>query len=153
MSSEDRPISNRTPRSMASSNTRNGGKWTEARFRSFIKGALRSASNRWGPKFEVKKEARIERGVYLCAGYQRKPHKTPATLPPKPGNSRRRQVAVDHIEPIVDPAVGFTTWDEVIDKMFCEKEGLQLLCPDCHDHKTADERKIRNGTRRELPEG
>jgi hypothetical protein len=28
--------------------------------------------------------------------------------------------------------------------MFCEADGLQLLCPDCHDEKTADERKVRN---------
>lgn len=126
------------------SKTRNGGTWTESRFQSFIKSALRSASNRWGPKYEVKKNARLSRGVYLCAGYRREPHETPATLPPKPGGKKRRQAAVDHIHPIVDPREGFVSWDRVIERMFVEAEGLQLLCPDCHDAKTADERKLAN---------
>lgn len=122
---------------------RNGGQWTEARFNSFIKGALRAASSRWGPKYETKKNARIKRGVYLCAGYYRDSHEVPASLPPKPGNIRRRQVAVDHIEPVVDPKVGFVDWDEVVKRMFVEVEGFQLLCPECHDNKTADERSER----------
>lgn len=122
---------------------RNGRQWTEARFHSFIKSALRAASNRWGPKHEAKKAARIRRGVYLCAGYRRGPHETPASLPPKPGNKKRRQVAVDHILPVVDPVEGFAGWDKLIERMFCEADGFQLLCPDCHDLKTADERSVR----------
>ena len=120
----------------------NSGTWTEARMHSFIKSALRAASNRWGPKYEVQKAARIERGIYLCAGYKRKAHSVPASLPPKPGNKRRRKVTVDHINPIIDPACGFQTWDELISNLFCEADGLQLLCSDCHTAKTKDERSI-----------
>ena len=120
----------------------NSGMWTEARFHSFIKSALRAASNRWGPKYEVQKAARIERGIYLCAGYKRKPHSVPASLPPKQGNKRRRKVTVDHIVPIIDPTKGFETWDKLISNLFCEVDGLQLLCSDCHTDKTKDERKL-----------
>lgn len=123
---------------------RNSGKWTESRFRQFVIGALRSASNRWGPKFEVVKEARVERGVYLCAGYKKRPHRVPASLPPQPGKSKRlKNVYVDHIHPVVDPKKGFTTFDEFIERLFVEKDALQLLCLECHTRKTADEKELR----------
>lgn len=124
--------------------THNGGRWTAARFHSFIKSALRAASNRWPPKFEVKKAARLDRGVYRCAGYQREAHSVPASLPPKPGNKRRiNNAVIDHIHPVIDPATGFTTWDDVIERLFCEADGFQLLCHECHSRKTADERQER----------
>lgn len=123
----------------------NGGQWTAARFHSFIKSALRAASKRWGPKWEVKKAARVERGVYRCAGYKRPPHNVPASLPPPPGKKRRIDNAVvDHILPIIDPKKGFESWDKVIERMFCEADGLQLLCHDCHSAKTKDEREVKN---------
>ncbi len=122
----------------------NSGKWTDARFRSFIRGGLRSISMRWPPKNEVKKNARIERGLYLCAGYKTRPHEVPTSLPPLPGNKRRiNNSVVDHIQPVVDPSVGFVDWNTLIERLFCEEDGFQLLCNECHKHKTADERKVR----------
>ncbi len=122
----------------------NDGQWTPARFRSFIRGGLRSISMRWPPKHEVKKEARVSRGVYTCAGYGRKAHDVTVSLPPSPGNKRRvNNVVVDHLHPVVNPSVGFVSWDELIDRLFCEAEGLQVLCLACHSLKTADERKQR----------
>lgn len=126
---------------------KNGGRWTSARFHSFIKSALRAASNRWPPKFEVKKKARIERGIYLCAGYKRKAHQVPASLPAPKGKKRRvNNALVDHIQPVVDPSTGFTSWDDLIERLFCEEDGLQVLCHECHQRKTEDER-IRSSER------
>ncbi len=123
---------------------RNSGKWTEARFRSFIRGGLRSISMRWPPKNEVKKDARVQRGVYLCAGYKTKAHEVSASLPPKAGNKRRiNNAVVDHRSPVVDPIDGWISWDMFIMRLFCEEDGFQLLCHECHKHKTSDERKIR----------
>lgn len=123
--------------------TRNGGEWTEARFHSFVKSALRSASMRWPPKGRVKKKARIERGVYKCAGYKRRAHKVNASLPPPKGKKKRiNNAVVDHINPIIDPRTGFTNWDSTIERMFCEEDGLQVLCHDCHKRKTDDEKAI-----------
>ena len=50
--------------------------------------------------------------------------------------------AVDHIDPVV-PLAGFDSWDNVIERMFCEVDGLQLLCDDCHKTKTTEERLLR----------
>lgn len=126
--------------------TRNSGTWTEARFFNFIKGALRQASNRWPPKYKVKTEARVERGKYKCAGYNREAHIVDASLPPIKGNKRRiNNAVVDHIEPVV-PLTGFISWDDIIERMFCEVDGLQVLCYDCHNKKTREERQKRNAS-------
>ncbi len=123
---------------------RNGGTWTDARFKSFIRGGLRSISMRWPPKNRVKVRARIARGVYVCEGWKRSSHEVSASLPPKPGNKRRiNNAVVDHIQPVVDPRVGFVDWNTLIKRLFCEEDGFQLLCHDCHSAKTADERKLR----------
>jgi len=118
--------------------TRNSGQWTEARYRSFIISALRKVSSRWGPKNEAKREARHyeklpnENGRLVfhskCAGC--------GALVPE------TTAAVDHINPVVDPAVGFVNYDVYIERMYCEKEGFQVLCKPCHDEKTAGEREI-----------
>ncbi len=72
----------------------------------------------------------------------------PATLPPKPGNKRRlNNAAVDHIVPVVDPEVGFTNWDEYVERMFIEEDGYQILCWSCHSDKTNEERKIATARR------
>lgn len=130
---------------MGVNKTYNGGQWTPARFHSFIKGALRAASNRWGPKYACKKSAWIRRGWYRCAGYNCEPHEVPASLPPPTKKHKRRinNALVDHIKPVVDPVQGFTSWDELISRLFCEVDGLQVLCHDCHSRKTADEQEQR----------
>lgn len=118
----------------------NDGKWTEARFRSFIVSALRQAHGRWGPKNEAKRLARISRGVYRCAECG---NAGPATLAALPGRKRRRNnAAVDHIKPVVDPNVGFVNWETYISRMFVEAEGYQVLCWACHEAKTAEERRL-----------
>ena len=119
----------------------NNGEWTEARFRSFIVSALRSATGRWGPKQICIKNARVARGKYKCEGCG---VVGPATLPPKEGNKRRiKNIVADHILPVVDPRVGFTTYDEWVERCFVEVNGYQALCNDCHVHiKTKKEREV-----------
>lgn len=119
--------------------TRNGGEWTEARYRSFIVSMLRRSSARWGPKNEAKRDARYptkllnrKTGRYAfhgkCAGCG---EMFPETT-----------LAVDHIDPVIDPHVGFVDWDTYIARMYCEKEGFQVLCQSCHKEKTDKERQI-----------
>ena len=49
---------------------------------------------------------------------------------------------VDHIDPVVDPKVGFVDWTTYIERMFVEEDGLQILCKECHDKKTRFEKSI-----------
>jgi 5-methylcytosine-specific restriction endonuclease McrA len=117
--------------------TRNGGQWTEARFASFVKNGLRATSRKWNPIHKTKADARRGRGLYECAGCGQ-------IVPPtkKVGKKRINNVFVDHINPIVDPTKGFTTWDDYVERLFCEQDNLQLLCGECHDKKSMAERAL-----------
>jgi 5-methylcytosine-specific restriction endonuclease McrA len=115
--------------------TRCNGQWTEARFRSFIFSMLRQGTRRWAPISSTLQKAREDRGLYRCEDCK---EIVPPTV--KDGRKRVKNIFVDHIEPIVDPETGFVSWDEYIERMFCEEDNLQLLCKNCHDKKTADER-------------
>tara|TARA_R110002012_G_C11238098_1_gene565002 strand:- start:41 stop:451 length:411 start_codon:yes stop_codon:yes gene_type:complete len=126
--------------------TRCGGRWTEAKWKSFIKNQLRGATRKWAPIGDVLKEARVARGLYLCAGC--KEH-VPNTV--KDGARRTKNVYVDHIEPIV-PVTGWVSWDSCIERMFCEKDNLQLLCKVCHDSKSKQETAERAEYRRKAKE-
>jgi hypothetical protein len=110
----------------------NGGKWTTSKFHEFIRRALRRASARWGPSFEVLKDAETGKCVnaktgriamhYRCAGCG--------------GSFPRKDVQVDHIVPVG----GMNDLSELADhvrRLFVEKDGYQVLCTDkCHHHKT-----------------
>jgi len=116
----------------------NGGKWTEARFNSFIKSILRSGSRRWEPKYTTLNDACIGVKENLKTGRQAKHYLCKSCM----GYFPAKDVQVDHIEPIIDPSKGFTNWGDVINSMYCEKEKLQVLCTDCHKAKTAQEKSI-----------
>lgn len=119
--------------------TRCSGAWTEAKFRSFVKGNLRRSSMKWAPINQCKKAARTRRGFYLCAGCGKE---VAATVKEEGSRRRTNNVHVDHIEPIIDPAIGWTTWDDCIERMFCELDNLQVLCTTCHKTVTDEEKRI-----------
>jgi len=110
--------------------------WTEAKFFSFIRSALRSASNRWPPKYQAvaaakrpytgeNKRQKFEYQCAQCNGY----------FPQK-------EVSVDHVEP-VGTLRSFDDLPVFVSKLFCGPEGLQVLCTSCHHIKTQEERKSR----------
>lgn len=108
--------------------TRNSGTWTEARYFSFIRSALRSAFQKWGPKHEAKKLAKRGYNQYECA------HCGEIY-----GN---KDTEVDHIQ----PAGSLKTYQDLpafVERMFCEVEGFQVLCKACHQVKTNEEREAR----------
>lgn len=47
--------------------------------------------------------------------------------------------AIDHIEPVVDPDVGFVDFNTYFKRMFVGREKLQKLCASCHRLKTNTE--------------
>lgn len=117
---------------------RNGGKWTEARYRSFVTSTLRAGSRKWPPKYETLNAAKTEKKInkatgrlaqhYLCAMCEQE--------------YTQKDVQVDHIKPVIDPKKGFVSWDTYIDRMFCEGKNLQVLCKVCHAEKTKIEKEI-----------
>lgn len=117
---------------------RNGGKWTEARYRSFVTSTLRAGSRKWPPKYETLNAAKTEKKVnkatgrlaqhYLCAMCEQE--------------YTQKDVQVDHMKPVIDPKKGFISWDTYIDRMFCESKNLQVLCKVCHAEKTKLEKEI-----------
>ena len=44
---------------------------------------------------------------------------------------------------------GFTTFDDYIERLFCEVDNLDVLCYDCHREKTDKETEERANARRE----
>ena len=115
-----------------------GGRWTQARFNSFIKSGLRNLTKRWAPINDCDKAATTKRGFRMCACCEQE---VPVTRINEQGK-RVKNTFVDHINPIVDPATGFTTWDSCIERMFCEIENLQVLCHACHEEKSNEERAV-----------
>ncbi len=124
---------------------RNGGEWTEGKYRQFISGALRKLSVRWPPRHTALARARVDRGLYLCA-HCRKVGPDKITIR---GKARRvPNAVVDHIDPVVDPMDGFTDWNTFVARLFCEADELQVLCHACHAFKTKQEAADRARGRR-----
>lgn len=119
--------------------TRCSGAWTEAKFTSFVKGNLRRTSQKWAPINQCLKAARTRRGFYECAGCK---EEVPASVKVEGSRRRQKNVHVDHIVPIIDPHVGWTNWDDCINRMFSELDNLQVLCGACHTVKTNEEKQI-----------
>lgn len=116
--------------------TRCGGKWTEAFFRNFVKNQLRSATRKWAPIQQCKKNAKVGYGEYKCECCN---EVVPPTIFDVDKGKRVTNVFVDHIKPVIDPNIGWTTWDDVVENMFCEADNLQLLCGKCHKAKSLEE--------------
>lgn len=118
---------------------RNGGQWTQSRFESFIKSALRAATRRWPQKHQALKDACVGKKLNRATGKEIFHYKCAGCGKLFKG----ADVAVDHIEPVVNPKTGFVSWDVYIERMFCEADGFQVLCHTCHGIKTQNEREER----------
>jgi 5-methylcytosine-specific restriction endonuclease McrA len=92
---------------------------------------------RWGPKYDAIKKAFVKRDINPRTGKLCKLHQCASCRKLFPQNA----IKADHIEPVIDPRVGFISWDVYIDRMFCEVENFQALCGKCHDKKTANDKR------------
>lgn len=91
---------------------------------------LRRASYRYKPRSEAMREGKIGRNQYICK--ECGPEKIYG----------RKDINLDHIIPVVGPE-GFTSFDDFISRLFCEKDGYQILCTEHHDIKTNKENEER----------
>ncbi len=104
-----------------------------------VKGSLRRAFARWPAAVEIREEAihptiKGPRGgkQYICSDCKNTFGVT--------------KISVDHIDPVIPlgKKIDDMSWDEVVERMFCEKSNLQVLCKEgCHKIKTSVERKKR----------
>lgn len=108
--------------------------WSTSRFFGFLRSALRSAYNRWPPKFQVLAKARRP--------YEGNDKRTKWEFQCNDckGWKKSSEVSVDHII----PAGSLNTFEDLpgfCQRLFCSEDDLQLLCKDCHQIKTNEERK------------
>ena len=116
--------------------TRNGGTMTEAAFWSFIRSGLRQKSRWWKPITECKLASRRPySGPLKRQKFEYQCNECKQWFPEK-------KINVDHITPAgelncAQDLPGF------VERLFCEKNGLQTLCSDCHDVKTKQEKQLK----------
>ena len=109
--------------------TRNGGTWTEAKFWGWLRSGLRRMSIRWAPRSQVLLAARRPNesdNAKLKWEYQC--HQCSGWFP-------RKEVEADHIIPAgtlkcLEDLPGF------VDRLFCEVDGFEVKCKECHHKKT-----------------
>jgi len=99
------------------------------RFQEWLQRELRRLHFRHQPRKDALADARVKRGQYKCAhcGHIFGP----------------KEIDIDHVEPVVNPATGFKGWDEYVNRLFVSKEGYQVLCKECHKQKSKEENETR----------
>lgn len=108
----------------------NNGTMTHSEFFSFLRSALRAKSRWWKPILQTKNESRIP---YTGTNKRRKW----SYICNRCGNAYdSKNVSVHHkIE--CGSLTSFEDLPEFCRRLFCEKDGLELLCDGCHakEHK------------------
>lgn len=99
--------------------------WTTAKFWAFIRSGLRSKAQRWPPRYEVLAGAKRkyegdnkrQKFEYLCSLCNR--------------YHPQKDIEVDHII----PCGALSSFDDLpgfVERMFCGKDGLRVVCKPCH---------------------
>lgn len=102
----------------------------EKTIESFLRPVLRRASLRWWARNRALENARVGRGEYACAACGE--------------IFRKKEVHVDHLETVIPIDGEFSDWNTFISRLFCQPDKLQILCVNCHDHKTNLENNMRD---------
>ena len=118
--------------------TFNGGAWTEGRFNSFITSTLRAGARRWQPKYDTLNAAKTEKKINPKSGRPCKLHLCPVCKALFP----QSQMQADHLIPVI-PTSGFDSWDGVIKRLYCELDGYEPLCKECHKTRTKKQNEER----------
>lgn len=119
--------------------TRNNERWTEARFFGFIRSSLRRASCKWPPIVKDAKE-RVRRPYKGKNKRQRWEYQCEMCEKWFAG----KEVQVDHIV----PAGQLKTFEDLpgfVERLFCEVDGLRVLCKECHNGVTRSQRHQKDG--------
>ena len=107
--------------------------WSMARYRTFVRSALRKAWMKWPPKFEALRRAQRPsqsdnkklKWEYQCCSCK-------VWFP-------QTEISVDHIIPWGDPWI--LSFEEACSRLLVSVDQLQVLCDDCHSRKSSAERE------------
>lgn len=114
--------------------TRGNQRYTESQFWGFIRAGLRSKYQRWGPRYDTiadaKRKMKVKKGNQIWEYQCCKCKKWFA----------QKEVEVDHINPC-GSLRSFSDLPGFVERLFCEKEGLRLLCKPCHKKITQEAKK------------
>jgi 5-methylcytosine-specific restriction endonuclease McrA len=123
----------RKPRANAAPKTRNNGTLTESAFWSFIRSGLRQKSRWWKPITQCKLNAKRDyKGPNKRQKFEYQCNSCKKWFADK-------NINVDHIQPAgslncANDLPGF------VERLFCEVDNLQVLCIQCHDTKSKDDK-------------
>ena len=108
--------------------------WTEARYFSFIRSALRQAWTRYPVKHQfLRSKQKPYTGDDKRTKFQYECEECKQIF-------KGKEVQVDHIKP-AGSLKTFADLPSFASNLFCEIDNLQLLCKGCHAVKTKEERK------------
>lgn len=115
--------------------------WTTARFWQFVRSQLRAGWNKWPPKYKVLNNSKrpAEYEWYNDAG-----RKLNIKWEYQCNSCKEwwmgKQVSVDHIKP-VGRLRDYDDLPDFVSNLYVGEKELQVLCKECHDRKTKEERK------------
>lgn len=124
---------------------------------SAFRGALRRVFARSPKVRAIKEQARKEEIKYNKDGSVSKKPRVLFQCAECKGWFKGTHVAVDHIEPVVNPETSFVDWNTFIERLDCPGDNLQVVCSytkthedktkeygqySCHYIKTQEERKV-----------
>lgn len=118
--------------------TRAGGEWTEAAFWGFIRSGLRQLSRRWPPL--VRQAANNVRRKYFG---ENKRQKWEFQCRSCGRWYMRKEIEIDHVVEC-GSLKSFADLATFAERLFCEVDGLVVLCEGCHAEKTASKREEKN---------
>jgi len=110
--------------------------WSDAKFKGWIISLLRRGTMRWPPRNEALAKAKTEKKINTATGRMAQHYECAECK----GQFTAKNIAVDHIQAVIDPYDGFIDFSVYIERMFCGVDNLQVLCKDCHDVKSAKEK-------------
>ena len=123
-----RPKTNRVQR------TRAGGEWTEAAFWGFLRSGLRNMSRRWPP---IARQAKCKARRSYCGPNKRQKWEYECSLCGR--WKADKEVAVDHVT-ACGSLRSFEELATFAERLFCEPDGLRVVCHECHADVTAMQR-------------
>lgn len=114
--------------------------------RNLIKGAIRRIFSRSDLRRKI-----VQKCVVEHSDPSRKRVKTWCLCPVCKQYVAKSSIQVDHIEPVIKitESLEDLTWDELVDRIWCDEQNLMPICIDCHKQKSKQEMKLRRAYKKE----